>query len=93
MRKFSILHLSDLHIKKGRNNKYSPVFRKLINDVVSETKNIDALILIVTGDIIDKADFSETSDVAVLFFSDLITGLNKKIKKYILLLEIMIKNV
>lgn len=81
MRKFSILHLSDLHIKKGRNNKYSPVFRKLINDIVSETKNIDALILIVTGDIIDKADFSETSDVAVLFFSDLITGLNKKIKK------------
>lgn len=81
MRKFSILHLSDLHIKKSRNNKYSSVFKKLINDIVIETKNIDSLILIVTGDIIDKADFSEASDVAVSFFSDLNTKLNNKIKK------------
>lgn len=79
MRRFSILHLSDLHIYKFRNT-YPSVLQKLIVDVVKETKNIDDLILIVTGDIIDRADFENAMDVAVSFFSDLSVKLNNKIK-------------
>lgn len=78
MRSFSILHLSDLHIYKYRNT-YPNVLKKLIADISSETKNIESLILIVTGDIIDKADFENATDVAVSFFSDLSKALNEKI--------------
>lgn len=79
MRKFSVLHLSDLHIYKVRNT-YPSILQKLINDIDKETHNIDDLILIITGDIIDKADFENAMDVAVSFFIDLSKKLNKKIK-------------
>ena len=80
MRKFSVLHLSDLHIQKIRST-YPVTLSRLITDVKEETANIDSLILIVTGDIIDKADFDESSDVAIAFFDDLCNKLKGKIKR------------
>lgn len=80
MRKFSILHLSDLHITKSRNT-YPPILKKLITDVAKETKHIDSLILVVTGDIIDKANYKEAKDIAVSFFSDLQSKLEGKIHR------------
>lgn len=80
MRKFSILHLSDLHIQNVR-NKYSTTLTRLIADVKKETTNIESLILVVTGDIIDQANYDKASDVALDFFDDLCKKLNGKIKK------------
>ena len=80
MRKFSILHLSDLHITNNRNT-YPSNLKKLISDVAKETKHIDSLVLVVTGDIIDKANFKDAADVAVSFFSELQSKLNGKIQR------------
>lgn len=80
MRKFSILHLSDLHITKSRNS-YPMVLKKLISDIAKEMANIDSIIVIVTGDIIDKAKYDEASDAVVSFFEDLNTSLKSKITR------------
>jgi len=80
MRKFSILHLSDLHITSYRNS-YPSVLKKLIDDIVNETKKIDSLILVVTGDIIDKSDYEKNEKAAIDFFDDLNKKLNKKINR------------
>lgn len=80
MRKFSILHLSDLHITCVRNT-YSTILKKLISDIVEETKTIESLIVVVTGDIVDKAKYAESKDTAIQFFCDLKNRLKNKIKK------------
>lgn len=80
MKKFSVLHLSDLHIVKKRKKGYSKILNSLIKDIKEQTKHIDDLILIVTGDVIDKAKFGDTTEVAVEFFSDLFESLEGKIK-------------
>lgn len=80
MRKFSILHLSDLHIISYRNS-YPNVYKKLIDDIVNETQKIDSLILVVTGDIIDKAKYEKHENAAIDFFYDLKIKLKDKIKR------------
>ena len=80
MRKFSVLHLSDLHITEYRKS-YSTVLKKLLDNIAEETQNIKSLILIVTGDIIDKSNYETTSDIAVKFFDDLSKKLQNKIIK------------
>ena len=61
-----ILHLSDLHITevaKDINGKPALplVFNKLLNDIQENTKNIDELIIVVSGDITYKALFPDYS--------------------------------
>lgn len=80
LRKFSVLHLSDLHIKTYHNS-YPTVLKKLLDSIEEETQNIKSLILIVTGDIIDKSNYETTSNVAVKFFVDLANKLQGKIIK------------
>lgn len=80
MRKFSILHLSDLHIINYRKS-YPLVLKELIKDIAKETKNIESLVLVVTGDIIDKARYDKALDAVVLFFCDLKSELGDKIDR------------
>ena len=80
MRKFSVLHLSDLHITNYRNS-YPKLLKTLIEDIAIETQKIDSLVLVVTGDIIDKAEYGKAESCAISFFSDLKSTLGNKITR------------
>ena len=70
---FSILHLSDLHIVDTKNNgTYQSDLNKLIGDIVAQIKenHVVNLIIVVSGDIIDKGDYNN-SGAAIAFFNDL----------------------
>lgn len=47
----NILHLSDLHISSKR---LSATSRKLIQDIVAQTIDMDDILLVISGDIVDK---------------------------------------
>lgn len=69
---FSILHLSDLHIVDTKNNgTYQSDLNKLIDDIVVQIKenHVINLIIVVSGDIIDKGNY-ENSRAAIAFFND-----------------------
>jgi len=73
--KISILHLSDLHIV-NKNGTYSEVLGNLIEDIGKQCQYLQHIIIVITGDIIDKAEFSLGNiEVVIKFF----TALNEKI--------------
>ncbi|MCH5349816.1 MAG: metallophosphoesterase [Oscillospiraceae bacterium] len=74
----SILHLSDLHIVADENNNYSNDLALLINDIVEQinSRHIGKIIVVVTGDIIDKGEYKYI-EASISFF----TNLHDKIKK------------
>lgn len=79
MMNISILHLSDLHII-DKNGTYSEVLSHLIDDIKEQCENLKHIILVITGDIIDKAKFShETKQIALKFFKDLHDAIGDKI--------------
>lgn len=55
----NILHLSDLHI--GSSNELSGNLEKLLDDIELQIKNIYKIAIVITGDIIDKADYNQNS--------------------------------
>lgn len=55
MNDFTILHLSDLHIN-GTGKGLTPLLKNLLSDIKEELKPVDNVILVITGDIIDKAN-------------------------------------
>ena len=79
MKRFSIVHLSDLHIYNS-NNTYPDSLKKLIEDIVQQTKEIDKFILVITGDIIDQARFDTVKEIALSFFKDLYAKTKGKVK-------------
>ncbi|MFZ7121959.1 MAG: metallophosphoesterase family protein [Eubacteriaceae bacterium] len=74
---FYVLHLSDLHIKNNGTNEnyYSMALENLIQDIKEQTKDYQAIILVISGDIIDKAEYSTNKETVLLFF--------KKLSKFI----------
>ena len=52
MNDFTILHLSDLHIN-GHGKTLSRLMNNLLTDIESELKEVENIILVVTGDILD----------------------------------------
>lgn len=75
-----LLHLSDLHIVCKAKNSYGNQLRKLIDDIHNQTNNIEKILLVVSGDIIDKGDYCEANiAVAIKFFKDLYAKLGNKI--------------
>ncbi|OUQ62101.1 hypothetical protein B5E53_18255 [Eubacterium sp. An11] len=78
MNDFTILHLSDLHFNK-EGNKLSILHENLIRDIEVEMKVSDNIILVVTGDILDKAKY-KYKDNAIVFFRKLYQILGHKIK-------------
>lgn len=74
-----ILHLSDLHINT-KNGSYSEVLGNLINDIKDQCSNLKRIILVITGDIIDQAHFSNDNyEITIKFFKDLQLAIGNKI--------------
>lgn len=74
---FNILHLSDLHIKDT--NVLQTNLEKLLDDINEQVKNIHKIIVIVTGDIVDKGIYNDNSINNVKgFFNKLKSILNSK---------------
>lgn len=69
----NILHLSDLHI--GSSNELSGNLGKLLDDIEKQIKNVYKLAIVVTGDIIDKANYNTNSKKNVLTFFKRLQGI------------------
>ena len=78
MSSIKILHLSDLHISS---KKLSATSRKLIEDIVKQTQQMDEIVLVVTGDIVDKGEYSKYAEGVVRFFTELKGQMGEKIKE------------
>lgn len=65
MERFHILHLSDLHISDS----LTPTLNELIKSVCNNRELINSkVIIVVTGDIINRGNYNEYKDTAVDFF-------------------------
>ncbi len=71
-----IVHLSDLHISSKSLTK---TLEKLIADIKIQTQVIEKLILIISGDIIDKGNYSEGLPGVMAFFKKLKVVLSNKV--------------
>lgn len=75
----SILHLSDLHIV-NKNGTYSEVLEHLVTDIKMQCSFLNHIILVITGDIINKADYSkENKEITINFFKELQNAIGRKI--------------
>ncbi|MDY3790867.1 MAG: metallophosphoesterase [Oscillospiraceae bacterium] len=74
---FSIIHLSDLHIV-SHSEDYSISLHKMIDHINEVTKNIEKIIIVFTGDLVEKGNFGESEDVIIHFFEDLYKKIGKK---------------
>lgn len=81
MNDLTILHLSDLHIAWSAPEGYSKILKNLICDIKNQYEFLKwPIVVVVTGDIVDKGDFSENTKKAVLsFFTDLKNILKEKV--------------
>jgi len=75
---FAIIHLSDLHIVSHTND-YSISLHKMIDHIFTVTENISKIIIVFTGDLVEKADFSNSEETIYNFFNDLYSKLGTKI--------------
>jgi len=76
---FYILHLSDLHIQNESEDEphYSESLRELINDIADQTKEMDKLIIVISGDIINEGIYEDEKTV-IKFFKRLYEKINEK---------------
>lgn len=79
MNDFTILHLSDLHMDK-KGEKLSLLMENLVVDIEKEMVQADNIIIIVTGDIVHKANYESRKNVLV-FFEKLKNCLGEKVKE------------
>lgn len=79
MNDFTILHLSDLHIN-GTGKGLTPLLKNLLSDIKEELKPVDNVILVITGDIIDKANYEKCKENVLAFFEQLKDVLAEKLK-------------
>lgn len=81
-----ILHLSDLHIINEIEDNYGkntilPLFLKnLIADIGVNTRDIDEIIIVVSGDIAYKANYNAQKATILRFFDDLHSIISNKIR-------------
>lgn len=80
MNDLTILHLSDLHITWKNSQSYPTILENLINDVKEQSTYLKwPIVIVVTGDIVHKGDFSTpTSNAVLAFFRDLKDALGNK---------------
>ena len=76
---FAILHLSDLHIVPHHNNTYSIVLNRMIDHIVNITKDIDRLIIVFTGDLVERGNFDNAHTTIINFWKDLSDKLGDKV--------------
>ena len=75
---FAIIHLSDLHIVSHKGN-YSIALHKMLDHIAEETKNISEIIIVFTGDLVEKGNFEDSEEVIYKFFGDLHKKLGSKV--------------
>lgn len=78
MNDFTILHLSDLHIDFS-GKKLPILMENLLRDIENEMRFSSNIIIVVTGDLIHKADY-HSADGVVEFFSRLKEKLQDRVK-------------
>lgn len=76
---FTILHLSDLHIVKHRDDDYSTALHRMIDHIDHVTKKSKNIIVVFTGDLVEKGKFNESKKIIIKFFKDLHDKLKEKI--------------
>lgn len=87
MNDLTILHLSDLHISwDARTTAIPTLHRNLLNDIKAQEEFLSSpIIVVVTGDIINQGDYSQSTKNAVLeFFTKLHKILGEKAKHIII---------
>ena len=73
---FNILHLSDLHISIK-----TDTLQKLLDDIKEQIIDIHDIVVVVTGDIVDKGNYDASTKTNVInFFQDLREILGEKFK-------------
>lgn len=72
--KFSIVHLSDLHLK-AKANYITQKIDNLVNAINSQLLEIDCIFIVVTGDIANTGNNNEYEEAGVVF-NKLLSGLN-----------------
>lgn len=78
MNDFTILHLSDLHINR-EGKKLSILHENLLRDIEVEMRVSEDIIVVVTGDILDKAEYKYRDNV-IAFFEKLHEILGDRLK-------------
>lgn len=76
---FAILHLSDLHIVAHNGNHYSIALKRMIDHIGEVTQDIEKIIIVFTGDLVEKGEFVKAEGAVRNFFSDLKNKLNEKV--------------
>ena len=81
-----IVHLSDLHIQSmsQKNAKLSKVLKELVEDIVNHTSNYSECAIVVSGDTINEANYSqENKDVVLEFFTKIKRQIHAKVKEIV----------
>lgn len=69
---FTILHLSDLHIKPhGKDKNFSIVLKRMIDHILTVTNENDQIVIVFTGDLVEQAKFDAAEKTVIDFFSTL----------------------
>ena len=78
---FYILHLSDLHIQNALADPpyYQNALKKLLDDIKNQTSSLENIVVVVSGDIIDKGDYAKSEKAAICFFENLYENLKTKV--------------
>lgn len=76
---FAILHLSDLHIVAHNKEDYSIALRRMIDHIDKVTQNVEKIIIVFTGDLVEKGEFEKAKQAVYNFFTDLKIKLGNKV--------------
>lgn len=76
---FAILHLSDLHIVTHNGENYSIVLNRMIDHIEKVTLNVEKIIIVFTGDLVEKGEFEKSRKAIYKFFTDLKNKLGNKV--------------
>lgn len=66
----TILHLSDLHIRKAEGDCLWSLYTKLLDDIEHYINNWKNVVIVVTGDIVDRCNY-DARDTVLIFFGQL----------------------
>jgi len=75
---FAIVHLSDLHIVSHKGD-YSISLHKMIDHISEITKDVEKIIIVFTGDLVERGEFKISEKTIYKFFQDLYNVIGCKV--------------